>query len=105
MIEMRSLREIRSERLLSIRELAREAGVATSTIYLTESGRTTPRPAIVRRLAAVLGVDPLEVDEFRRAIEVAKLPAPRARGYSRQQTSPPRGRQRATGSLSAGPTP
>lgn len=101
MIEMRSLREIRSERLLSIRELAREAGVATSTVYLTETGRTTPRPAIVRRLAAVLGVDPLEVDEFRRAIDAAKLPSPRARGEGSARTGPPRGRQHAAGPLSS----
>jgi transcriptional regulator with XRE-family HTH domain len=63
----RPLREIRAERLLSIRELARLAGVASSTIYLIEAGRTTPRRSVALRLAAALGVDPRSVGEFRRA--------------------------------------
>ena len=65
----RPLRELRAERLLSIRELARLADVAPSTIYLTEAGRTVPRPSVMRRIAAALGVDAHEVAEFRRAIE------------------------------------
>ncbi len=65
----RSLRELRVERLLSIRELARLANVAPSTVYLIESGRSTPHPATMRRLAAALSVDPYGVTEFRRAIE------------------------------------
>ncbi len=69
---MPSLREVRADRLLSMRELGRLAGVASSTIYLIETGRTTPRLSVVRRLAAALGVDPPEVDEFRHAIELAK---------------------------------
>jgi transcriptional regulator with XRE-family HTH domain len=69
---MASLREVRAERLLSIRELARRAAVAPSTVYLTEAGRTTPRPSVVARLAAVLDVEPVEVEEFRRSIEAAK---------------------------------
>ena len=64
-----ALRDLRAERLLSIRELARLADVAPSTIYLTESGRTAPRPSVMRRIAAALGVDAHEVAEFRRAIE------------------------------------
>jgi transcriptional regulator with XRE-family HTH domain len=76
---MATLREARVERLLSIRELAREASVAPSTVYLIESGRTTPRLRVVRRLAAALGVEPNEIDEFRRAIEATKGPAGRTR--------------------------
>ena len=63
------LRELRAERVLSIRELARLADVAPSTIYLTEAGRTTPHPSVMRRIAAALGVDAHEIAEFRRAIE------------------------------------
>ena len=59
-----SLRALRAARLLTIRELARLAGVAPSTIYLTEAGRTTPRPAVMRQLATALGVDPSQVAEF-----------------------------------------
>src|SRR5690242_5876794 len=40
---MPSLREVRANNLFSIRELGRLAGVASSTIYLIESGRTIPR--------------------------------------------------------------
>ena len=65
----RPLRDLRAERLLSIRELARLAGVAPSTIYLTEAGRTTPHASVVRRIAAALQVDAHAVAELRRAIE------------------------------------
>jgi transcriptional regulator with XRE-family HTH domain len=71
---MVGLREARAEQLLSIRDLAYRAGVASSTIYLIEAGRTMPSFGVVRRLAAALGVEPREVDEFRRAVEAAKKP-------------------------------
>jgi transcriptional regulator with XRE-family HTH domain len=73
-----SLREVRAERLLTIRGLAQEAGVAPSTVYLIEAGRTVPRLSVVRRLATALGVPPATVTEFRHAIEAAQ--APRAAG-------------------------
>jgi DNA-binding XRE family transcriptional regulator len=76
---MTSLRETRAERLLSIRELASEASVAPSTVYLIEAGRTTPRPRVARQLARVLGVQPHEIDEFRRTIEASKAPVQRNR--------------------------
>src|SRR5262245_35053318 len=40
---MPTLRELRADRLLTIRELAQQAGVAPSSIYLIEAGRGTPR--------------------------------------------------------------
>jgi DNA-binding XRE family transcriptional regulator len=64
----RPLRDIRAERLLSLRELARLAGVAPSTGHLIEAGRSTPRRSVIRLLSAVLGVDPRAVTEFRRAL-------------------------------------
>ena len=70
----RTLREWRAERLLTIRDLARMAGVAPSTIYLTEAGRTIPRPAVMRRIAAALGVAAHEVAEFRSAIAAHARP-------------------------------
>jgi transcriptional regulator with XRE-family HTH domain len=63
-----TLRDVRAERLLSIRELARLANVAPSTIYLIETGRSIPHPAVIRRLATALAVDPHTIAEFRRAI-------------------------------------
>jgi transcriptional regulator with XRE-family HTH domain len=74
----RPLREVRAERLLSMRGLADRAGVAPSTVYLIEAGRTIPRPRVIRRLADALDVAPREVEEFRRAIEdAAKGPVAR----------------------------
>ncbi len=63
------LRALRAERLLTMRDLARLADVAPSTIYLTETGRTTPHPSVMRRIAAALGVDAHQIAEFRRAID------------------------------------
>ena len=74
---MPSLREVRADQLLSIRELAQQAGVSPSTIYLIEIGRSIPRLSVVQRLATVLGVEPQAVDEFRQAIEAAKERKPR----------------------------
>ncbi len=74
-----SLREARANCLLSIRELARQASVAPSTVYSIESGRTIPRPSVVRRLAAVLNVEPRRIDEFQRTIEAMKDPMRRDR--------------------------
>jgi transcriptional regulator with XRE-family HTH domain len=77
---MPSLREIRAERLLSIRELARLADVAPITVLRIEAGRATPRPGTARRLAAALDVAPGAVDEFRRAGAAARRPRPRPAG-------------------------
>ena len=76
---MLTLRELRTDRLLTIRELAQQAGVAPSSIYLIETGRTTPRMATIRRIAGALGVNPQAVAELRQAIEAAKEPAPSQR--------------------------
>lgn len=76
---MTSLRAARAERLLSIRDLARAANVAPSTVHLIESGRSVPRPSIVRRIAAALEVEPAEIDEFERAIRQMQEPARRVR--------------------------
>ena len=55
-------------RFWSIRELAQRADVATRTINNIELGRTTPSLATIQRLSEALGVDALEIDEFRDAI-------------------------------------
>lgn len=69
---MVSLRTLRAERLLSIRELAHRASVAPSTIYLIEAGRTIPRQRVARQIAKVLRVNPMEIDELRQRIEITK---------------------------------
>jgi DNA-binding XRE family transcriptional regulator len=62
------LRELRVQRLLSIRELARKAHVSSSTIYTIETGRCVPRLSVVKKLSETLEVSPQEVDEFREAM-------------------------------------
>jgi transcriptional regulator with XRE-family HTH domain len=66
---MAPLREIRLSQTLSQRDLAQKAGVAPKTIVDLELGRQEPRLRTIRKLAAALGVQPHEVDEFQRAIE------------------------------------
>jgi DNA-binding XRE family transcriptional regulator len=64
-----SLREIRLNRMWSQRDLAQQARVAQKTIVDLELRRIEPRLLTMRKLAAALGVEPLEVDEFRKALE------------------------------------
>ncbi len=68
---MASLRTLRRRMLLSQRDFATKAGLTPSTIYLIESGRTEPRLKVMRQICEALGVSPLEVDEFRTALEGA----------------------------------
>ena len=68
---MARLRDVRVRRLLSMRQLAKEAGVAPTTVYLIESGRRLPHYGTIRKLAAALEVEPAEVEEFRAAMEAA----------------------------------
>ena len=67
----RPMRHVRAERLMSIRELAQRADIAPSTVYQIEVGRSIPHLSVVRRISEALNVDPLTVDEFRRAIRMA----------------------------------
>jgi transcriptional regulator with XRE-family HTH domain len=64
------LSTLRRMRLWSQSDLARAAGVATSTISHIETGKTFRlRPSVMRKIAAALGItDPLTVYELRAAI-------------------------------------
>ncbi len=66
---MMTLKEARAARLLTVRGLAERAGVAPSTVYLIESGRTTPRFTAIRKIAGALDMPPGDVAEFAAAIE------------------------------------
>jgi transcriptional regulator with XRE-family HTH domain len=66
---MPTLREIRLSQALSQRDLALKAGVAPKTIVDLELGRQEPQLRTIRRLAEALGVNVVDVDEFRQAIE------------------------------------
>ena len=65
---MLTLRQARMSRLLTVRELAERAGVATSTVHLTETGKTTPRVSVMRKLARVLDMPASEITEFAAAM-------------------------------------
>jgi transcriptional regulator with XRE-family HTH domain len=45
--------------------LAEEAQVSTATVNGIETGRTTPSLDTMRKICEALGVDPLDIDEFR----------------------------------------
>lgn len=63
------LAALRRRRLLSQRDLARQAGVALSTIYLLEAGKTERATfKVMRAVSQALGVPPDSIAEFRRAL-------------------------------------
>lgn len=61
MLELRNLRRLRLERLLSQADLAERSGVAESTINRLEQGKEAARFVTVRKLGAALGVDPRQL--------------------------------------------
>ncbi len=68
---MISLKEARAAQLLTVRALAERAGVAPSTVYLIENGRSIPRFAAIRAISEALGTQPGDIAEFAAAIENA----------------------------------
>jgi DNA-binding XRE family transcriptional regulator len=70
--------EARAKALYSASALAKAAGVSRASIYDIEGGKWLPSLEMVRKLSEALKVDPMEVDEFRAAIEKTvrgKVPA------------------------------
>ena len=56
------LRQIREERVLSLRELEKLSGVSYNTIWFIEAGRRQrTHPRTIRKLAQALGVEPQEL--------------------------------------------
>ncbi len=64
------LRELREERVLSLRELGERSGVSYNTIWRIEDGRQGAHPRTVRKLAEALGVPPSELTVGRRRKDV-----------------------------------
>jgi transcriptional regulator with XRE-family HTH domain len=62
-VNVARLRELRRQRVLSMRELEDRSGVSYNTIWRLENGLTGAHPRTLRRLAEVLGVDPSELVE------------------------------------------
>jgi transcriptional regulator with XRE-family HTH domain len=65
---IRTLSELRREKLQTIRALASLAGVSTRTVLRIEHGVQTPHPGTIKKLSAALGVEPVQVREFRAAM-------------------------------------
>jgi transcriptional regulator with XRE-family HTH domain len=64
------LATLRKRKLLSQRDLASAAGVALSTIYLLEAGKTERATyKVMRSVSTALDVAPEAIAEFRRALE------------------------------------
>ena len=57
------LKQLRDERFLSHRELARLAGVSPTTVLNIEKNETEPQRRTIRKLASALGVEPSKLVE------------------------------------------
>jgi transcriptional regulator with XRE-family HTH domain len=60
-INVERLKELRRERVLSLRELEERSGISYKTIWRLEDGRQGAHPRTVRKLAQALGVQPSEL--------------------------------------------
>jgi transcriptional regulator with XRE-family HTH domain len=60
-VNVERLKELRRERVLSLRELEERSGVSYNTIWRIEDGRQGAHPRTVRKLADALRVDPSEL--------------------------------------------
>lgn len=63
------LKELRTRKLMTVRELAEQAHISPSTISVIEKGHGRPALSTIRKLSGLFSVDPMEVEEFREAIE------------------------------------
>jgi transcriptional regulator with XRE-family HTH domain len=55
------LKQLRDERFLSHRELAKLAGISPTTVLSIEKNETEPQRRTIRKLAAALNVEPYEL--------------------------------------------
>jgi transcriptional regulator with XRE-family HTH domain len=60
-VNVERLKELRRERVFSLRELEEKSGVSHNTIWRIEDGRQGAHPRTVRKLAEALGVEPSEL--------------------------------------------
>lgn len=60
-VNVERLRTLRSEHVLTLRELAEEAGVSKDTIWRLENGHSEAHPSTIRKLAKALDVQPKEL--------------------------------------------
>ena len=60
-VDVARLRELRRRRVLTLEELAEEAGVGRNTIWRLEHGVMGAQPRTIRKLAKALDVEPEEL--------------------------------------------
>jgi transcriptional regulator with XRE-family HTH domain len=60
-VNVQRLKELRRQKVLSMRELEEMSGVSYNTIWRLENGITGAQPRTIRKIAQVLGVDPAEL--------------------------------------------
>ena len=60
-VNVERLKELRRERVVSLRELEEKSGVSYNTVWRLEDGRQGAHPKTVRKLAEALGVQPSEL--------------------------------------------
>jgi len=60
-VNVQRLKQLRRERVLSLRELEERSGVSYNTIWRIEDGRQGAHPRTVRKLAEALGAQPSEL--------------------------------------------
>jgi transcriptional regulator with XRE-family HTH domain len=82
---MHRLRRLRLQRGWNVEELARQAGVSRTTMYLLETGKTAmPRAKTLQQIAATLGVEVEELaPEWASALSAHDDEASRSRSYDR----------------------
>jgi transcriptional regulator with XRE-family HTH domain len=64
-VNVERLRILRVEHVLTLRELAEEAGVSKDTIWRLENGHSEAHPSTIRKLAKALNVQPKELVRLR----------------------------------------
>jgi len=60
-VNVERLKELRTEQVLSLRELEGKSGVSYNTIWRIEAGRQGAHQRTIRKLADALGVRPSEL--------------------------------------------
>ena len=60
-VNVEKLKELRRDRVLSLRELEEVSGVSYNTIWRLEDGRQGAHPRTIRKLAEALGVEASEL--------------------------------------------
>jgi transcriptional regulator with XRE-family HTH domain len=63
------LKEVRKGQRIGVRRLSQRAPVSPRTVITTEKGESRPTFETIRKISRVLGVDPMEVSEFRAVLE------------------------------------